>query len=303
VEPLAGQTGPKEKPAGSPGAEREEHFLRGQLRVRKASGRLSHARLARLVLFFALLASGFAAVWLAVARRGAPDLEIDRILVEGNERLSEGEILELIEVDAATNILTLNLDRTKRKLLRSAWVRDVELKRVLPATLTLQIVERTPVAVAALSELYLLAEDGTILDQLPPFYDLGKLVLVRGLSDGDGDVSADRAALGGRMAEALLADERLALLVSELDVTDGADSMTLHLRESPIALLVSEHTMISRLSEVVPLLGGIAERLPGVEVLDLRFQNRVYVRLNQPVPGETQGSTIAFDIVPGGAPF
>jgi hypothetical protein len=249
VEPLAGQTGPKEKPAGSPGAEREEHFLRGQLRVRKASGRLSHARLARLVLFFALLASGFAAVWLAVARRGAPDLEIDRILVEGNERLSEGEILELIEVDAATNILTLNLDRTKRKLLRSAWVRDVELKRVLPATLTLQIVERTPVAVAALSELYLLAEDGTILDQLPPFYDLGKLVLVRGLSDGDGDVSADRAALGGRMAEALLADERLALLVSELDVTDGADSMTLHLRESPIALLVSEHTMISRLSK------------------------------------------------------
>jgi hypothetical protein len=281
---------------GKTGPEREEHFLRGQLRVRKASGRLSRARLALPGLLLLL-------VWIAIARRGAPELEIDRIFVEGNERLSEGEILELIEVHGATNILTLDLDETKRKLLRSAWVRDVELKRMLPATLTLQIVERTPVAVAALSELYLLAEDGTILDQLPPFYDMENLVLVRGLRDEDGGVSADRAALAGRMAEALIADERLALLVSELDVTEGADSTTLRLRESPLALLVSERTMVSRLSEVVPLLAGIAERLPRVQVLDLRFQNGVYVRLNQPDPGETQGSTLTGVIVPGGAPF
>jgi cell division protein FtsQ len=291
------------KPAGSPGPEREERYLRGQLRVRRASGRLSRARLARLVLFCILFAAGVSGVWMAVVRRGAPDLEIDRILVEGNERLSEGEILELVEVDEKTNILTLDLDETKRKLLRSAWVRDVELKRMLPATLTLQIDERTPVAVAALSELYLLAEDGTILDQLPPFYDMGKLVLVRGLREEDGSVSADRAALAGRLAEALLTDERLMPLVSELDVAGGVDSLTLRLRQSPLVLLASAPTMVSRLSEVVPLLAGIAERLPGLEVLDLRFQNRVYARLKQPVPGETQGSTFTGVIVPGGAPF
>ena len=313
MEPLKGMTGLPEKPAkpgGPPGPERE-HFLRGQLRVRKASGRISRVRLARLVLLLALLGLGVGAVWMTIARGGAPELEIDRIFVEGNERLSEGEILELIEVGATANILTLDLDETKRKLLRSAWVKDVELKRMLPATLTLQIVERTPVAVAALSELYLLAEDGTILDQLPPFYDMGKLVLVRGLSDEAGGVSSDRAALAGRMAEALLADERLALLVSELDVAEGADSITLRLRQSPLTMLVSEKTMVSRLLEIVPLLAGIAERLPGVKVLDLRFQNRVYVRL-QPVPGETQGTTLTgltgltgFTgvIVPGGAPF
>jgi hypothetical protein len=293
-------------PAGPPGPDREQHFLRGQLRVRKASGRLSRARLARLVLFCLLFAGGLAGLWTAVVRRGAPDLEIDRILVEGNERLSEGEILELIEVDEKTSILTLDLDETKRKLLRSAWVRDVELKRMLPATLTLQIVERTPVAVAALSELYLLAEDGTILDQLPPYYDMGKLILVRGLRDRDGSASFDRAALAGRMAEALLTDERLMLLVSELDVAGGADSMTLRLRQSPLVLLVSAPTMVSRLSEVMPLVAGITERLPGLEVLDLRFQNRVYARLNRPFPGETQGSTLPGSpgvIVPGGAPF
>jgi len=278
----------------------EEHFLRGQLRVRKASGRLSGARIARLFLLIAMLGAGVAAMWILFHRGGGADLEIDRILVEGNERLSEGEILELIEVEEATNILTLDLNETKRKLLRSAWVKDVELKRMLPATLTLEIVERTPVAVAVLSELYLLAEDGTILDQLPPYYDLGKLVLVRGLADAAGAVSAERAALAGRMAEALLADERLSLWISELDVEGGSDSVTLRPRESPVALLVSEESMMPRLREVAPLLEGIGKRLPAMEVLDLRFQNRVYVRLTETLPGTTQGSTVP---VPGGAPF
>ncbi|HEY7820746.1 MAG TPA: FtsQ-type POTRA domain-containing protein [Vicinamibacteria bacterium] len=283
---------------GTPGP--EEHFLRGQLRFRRASGRVSGARLRRVFLAILTMVMALAALWIAFRRSGGADLEIDRILVEGNERLSEGEILELIEVEAATSILTLDLGETRRKLLRSAWVKDVELKRMLPATLTLEIVERTPVAVAALSELYLLAEDGTILDQLPPFYDVGKLVLVRGLADQAGRVSADRAALAGRMAEALLADERLSLWISEVDVAEGPDSVTLRLRDSPLSILVSEGSMVPRLNEVAPLLAGLGERLPGMEVLDLRFQNRVYVRLTETPPGETEGSTVA---VAGGAPF
>ncbi len=302
MEPLKGKPEKPEKP-GIARPEPGGHFLRGQLRVRKASRRLSAARLGRLFLVFAVLASASAGVAVLLLRGGAPDLEIDRILVEGNVRLSEGEILELIEVDKAANIFTLDLDETKEKLLRSTWVKDVELKRMLPATLTLEIVEHTPVAVAFLSELYLLAEDGTILDQLPPFYDMGKLILVRGLANDAGAVEAERAALAGRMAEALLAHERLSLLISELDVTDGADSVALRLRASPVTLLVSEPTMASQLSEVVPLLEGMGERLPGLEVLDLRFQNRVYARSNKTIVvprGETAGSTIP---IPGGAPF
>lgn len=277
----------------APKSDREERFLRGQLRVRKTSRRMPKLRL---LAFFALLTLSAGAVWMAIARGRAPELAIDRILVVGNERLSEGEILELIEVRDSTNILTLDLDETRRKLLRSSWVKDVELKRMLPATLTLEIVERSPVAALALSELYLLAEDGTILDQVPPFYDLGKLVLVRGVSGGD----AEGAALAGEVAGALSSDERLSLLVSEVDVGGGASSVALRLRESPLTLLVSRQSMVPRLLEVVPLLAGIEERLPALEVLDLRFDSRVYARWNEISPGESQGSAV---IVPGGAPF
>jgi hypothetical protein len=273
---------------GKPEREPEEHFLRGQLRVRRAPpprGRLSWARLARLGLLLVLLGLLGGAIGRSFIRAGSPELSIDRILVVGNDRLTEGEILELIDVTEATNILTLDLDETREKLLRSTWVKNVELKRVLPATLTLQITERTPVAVAVLSSLYLLAGDGTILDQLPPFYDASKLVLVHGIQNESGTLSAERAALAGRLAAALLAEERLSLLVSELDVSEGPRSVKVRLRESTVALLVSEPSMVSRLLETVPLLTGLAEKFPSVGILDLRFEHRFYARGMKPVPG------------------
>ncbi|MGH9333561.1 MAG: cell division protein FtsQ/DivIB, partial [Vicinamibacteria bacterium] len=265
-------------PKGPERREQDLRFLRGQLHRQRATRRVGRLRLSRLALVLSL-ALAAAGVWAAVGSGRAPELDVDRILVEGNERLSDGEIRELIDVDETTNLLTLNLEEVRGKLLRSAWVRDVELKRMLPSTISLQIAERTPVAIAVLDELYLLAEDGTLLDQLPPFYDVKRLVLVRGIRGPHGiGVSPERSALAGRMADALLSDERLSTLVSELDVAGGADSMVLRLREPAVTLLASERTMVSRLLEIVPLLSGIRDRLPSLEIVDLRFQKRVYLR-------------------------
>lgn len=290
---------PPERPERHERPEREDRFLRGQLRSRRASRRLGRSRLVKLSLFLLISAAAGAGLW-AFAIELAPRLGVQRILVEGNERLSDGEILELVEVDERTNILTLDLNQVKQKLLRSAWVRNVELKRLLPATLTLRIVERAPVAVAVLDDLYLLAEDGTILDQLPPQYDTSRLVLVRGLRAGAANVDPERAATAGRMAEALVKNERLLSMISELDVTDGASSVGLRLRKPAITILGSETTMISRLSKVVPLLSGLIDRFPSLAVVDLRFQNRIFLRLNQPAPVELYTSAA---VAPGGVSF
>jgi hypothetical protein len=279
-------------------SERDERFLRGDLSSGRSVRRRSRLRRVSLILTLAALAG--AGIWTAVASGRAPELAVYRILVEGNERLSDGEILELVEIDEDTNILTLDLEELKRKLLRSAWVRDVELKRVLPGTLTLEIVERAPVAVALLDELYLLAEDGTVLDQLSPHFDTSKLVLARGLRSASGAVSPERAALAGRAAKALLGDERLAVAASEIDVSEGAASISLRLRAPAVKLLLSEETLVSRLVEALPLLDGIRERYPTLAVVDLRFRDRMYLRFTESTPGEITSST---DVVPGGAPF
>lgn len=282
-----------------------ERFLRGRRKRGQPARRIGRLLLRSVTLVLVLVSLATALVWTVSAFSQAPELMVHRVLVDGNEQLSDGEILELLDFSERANILMLDLEEVRSKLLRSAWVREVDVERILPATLKLEIHERQPVAVAVLDELYLLASDGTMLDQLSPHYAIEELVLVRGLGSGEGVIS-DRAALAGRLAEDLVSDERLSMLVSEVDVSGGPHSVELRLREPTVSVLVDGDTMVERLTEVVPLLGGIHERYTDVEVVDLRFEGRAYLRLKDEIESTTSAggdryARAAFRS--GGAPF
>jgi cell division septal protein FtsQ len=285
-----------------------ERFLRGRHKRTRPKRRLGKILFKGLFLLVGLIVLASALVWTATAFGRAPGLNVNRVLVEGNQQLSDGEILELLEFSEGANILMLDLEAVRAKLLRSAWVSAVEVERVLPSTLKLEIRERQPVAIAVLDELYLMASDGTMLDQLSPRYDIEKLVLARGLRDESGLV-LERAALAGRLADELSRDNRLMMLVSEIDVSEGDDSVTLQLRAPAVTALVHGDTMVERLLEVVPLLDGIEKNYAELDVVDLRFKGRAYLRLrDQPDTTETTGSGESAKfaravLATGGAPF
>jgi cell division protein FtsQ len=223
-----------------------------------------------------LVAAGF---WTAAAAGRAPELAVSRIRVEGNQRLADGEILEALDLRQGANILNLDLEELKQKLLRSPWIKDVQLTRMLPATLTLRVVERRPLGVAVLDRLYLMDEDGTFLDELGPRYADLTPPLVRGLNGDDANLSHESAALAGRVLGALASRERLLAAVSEVDVSEGPRAIRLLLRNPPLTVLLAEDDLIPRLAEMLPLTEGILERFPYVEAVDLRFEGRVYLRL------------------------
>lgn len=283
-----------------------ERFLRGQRRANRGPRRLSRSTFRRLAILLALLTLVGVGIWTAAAAGRAPELMVNRIWVEGNERLSDGEILELLELDEQAYILSLDLEQLRQKLLRSAWVSEVELTRVLPATLTLHITERLPVGIAVLDELYLLAADGVILDQLGAHHNsVNDLLVIRGIGSDErpgasvgsgGGVARGRAELAGRIASSIVAEPNLSRTVSELDVTSGPDSVRLHLRRPEITMLVSEESLPDRLLDVVPLLEDIMKVYPALELVDLRFRGRIYLRLHQPTPAEARVS----DEIPGG---
>ena len=61
-------------------------------------------------------------------------LEVNRIVVHGNERLSKGEVLAVLSGLRGESLLWTDLDAWRRRLLSSPWVRDAALRRSLPAT-------------------------------------------------------------------------------------------------------------------------------------------------------------------------
>jgi cell division septal protein FtsQ len=274
-------------------AEPAERFLRRAGRPRRATRRGVRPLLRGAAALSALLALAALGFWTAAAASRARELAVSRIVVEGNQRLSGGEILETLGLYQSANILALDLPELKQKLLRSPWIKDAELARVLPGTLTLRIVERAPVGIAVLDRLYLMDEEGVLLDELTPRYRDLPLPLVRGLSR-EGTLSPERAALSGRVLAAVRADPRLESALSELAVSEaeeGPPLVRLSLRHPPLALLAREKDLVPRLREVLPLATELAARFPELAEVDLTFRDRIYLRLPAAVAPAVEPAT------------
>src|SRR5215207_10388605 len=126
-------------------------------------------RLARYGL--AVLVVGYTGYRATVLVLHASALQVRRIAVHGNVRISSGEVQALVDGLRGSSILTADLESYKRRLLESPWVADVALRRVLPSTVEVFVSERRPMGLCRLgSTLYLIDAGGTLIDEFGPQY-------------------------------------------------------------------------------------------------------------------------------------
>lgn len=72
----------------------------------------------------------------------SPFFDLRRIEISGIERVSEQEMLEASGLSLGQNSLSLNIFEVWEKLAAMPWVRDVTVRRVLPRTMQISVVER-----------------------------------------------------------------------------------------------------------------------------------------------------------------
>lgn len=259
----------------------DRHFRRAQVRPTRRRGwrRLLGWRALRTALIFgALVYAGYRGVALVV---GASGLRIDRIVVRGNERMSTGEVLAALGGLKGQNILFVDLQAFRTTLLDSAWVADASLRRVVPSTVEVTVMERVPMGLGRLgTRLYLVDQDGTVIDEFGPQYTEFDLPIIDGLATstrGGGTVDPRHVALASRVMSALSARPDVAQQVSQIDVTDPHDAVVM-LKGDPALLHIGNERFIERLQSYVELAPTLRERVPEIDYVDLRFEERVYVR-------------------------
>jgi cell division protein FtsQ len=247
---------------------------RGRLR------RLFSWRVGRPILLVGVLMyAGYRAFALAFT---ADALQVSRIRVHGNVRLSNGEVQTIIRDLQGTNILSANLVKARSALLRSPWVAEVALRRVLPSTIDVYVSERRPFGLCRLgNQLYLIDRDGTVLDEFSPRYAEFDLPIVDGLvrspRKGKPTIDETRAELAARVVDAIQGHEELVKRVSQIDVSDAHDAVIL-LDDDPALLHVGEERFRERLQSYLEIAGALKERIPDIDYVDLRFEQRVYVK-------------------------
>ena len=223
---------------------------------------------------------GYAGYEASVFALESPWLAVQHVTVRGNHRLSPGEVSGLVVDLTGENILTTDLTRWRERVLASSWVAEVSLRRRLPATMEIDVVERQPIGIARLgSELYLVDAMGAVIDQFGPRYADCSLPVVDGLlSSGPKGVAIDP--LRSQLVAQLVADVRtepaLAALVSQVDVSDP-DDVHVILNGDPAIVRLGSEQFLKRLESYVQLREALQMRVPHIDYVDLRFENRVYV--------------------------
>jgi len=214
-----------------------------------------------------------------VARVGM--LQVERIVVHGNERLSKGEVLGMLDGLRGQSLFGTDLDMWRRRLLASSWVRDAALRRSLPSTVDVAISERMPVGVSRVGEgMYLVDERGILIDQYGPRYADLDLPIIDGLATPSSDgTTADsgRAELAARIIASIRTKPDLARRLSQIDVNDLHNASVI-LTGDPAVIYLGDDQFVQRLQQYVELAAALRARVPGIDYVDLRFDDRIYVR-------------------------
>jgi cell division protein FtsQ len=200
---------------------------------------------------------------------GAPALAVAQVSVRGNERLSTGEVLAIVDGLRGRNILSVDLARWQKRLLASPWVEEATLRRVLPSRIDIVIRERRPMGIGRLAgTLYLVDARGVVIDEYGPNHADIDLPVIDGLAGRPNDhvsaVDEGRAMLAARVIAALEPRPDLARRVSQIDVTDAHDAVVI-LEGDTAMLRLGEQEFADRIPAYLDLAPALRERVADID--------------------------------------
>lgn len=204
-------------------------------------------------------------------------LSIDRIMVRGNNRMATEDLLSVLAPLRGESIVGTDLDAWRMRLQSLPWIRDAVLRRSLPSTLEVTVSEREPIGIGrGKGRLFLVDEQGRIIDDYGPQYSDVDLPIVDGLAL-DGGPDDVRGGLAARVIQALRSKPAIARRLSQVVVTDAHNAAVI-VDGDPALIYVGEDRFLARLESYLDLAGALRQRVADIDYVDLRFDERIYVR-------------------------
>lgn len=100
---------------------------------------------------------------------------LDTVIIRGNKNLDNNDIIECLDADVGTPVLALDLKKIHGNLEQLNWVENVSVRRCLPKTMEVNIIEKEPVAIWQNNQkLSLIDSEGSIIvsDKIENFVGL-----------------------------------------------------------------------------------------------------------------------------------
>ena len=209
---------------------------------------------------------------------GLPYFRVAEIQVEGNLQLAKEEVIAALRMPPGISILEVNLPALAGRLLENPWIKEASIRRRLPLSLEVRVVERMPEAVFIANRRYLLSADGVILreldeDELPTLPTL-RAASPRAVTIGQRILSSEMAQGLSIWRQFQLANALQGERAHEIAIgRDGSYQVNLG-QEMPVIRVHAQDMegQLRRLGAALAASGGGLDRFGEV---DLRFRDRV----------------------------
>ncbi|QGG95543.1 cell division protein FtsQ/DivIB [Actinomarinicola tropica] len=174
-----------ERPPSPPGIDARIRARR--IEVRRSEGR----RRLRKLIVLVVLTLVVAAAWAATR---SPLLDVDEVVVRGAARSGEAAVTEATGIVRGETLTDLDLDAARTRVAALPWVAEATVHRSWGGTVSVEVVERVPVAVVAGADgrSWLVDREAVVLDEASATDVVAGHVVVEGASP---------AAVGGRVED------------------------------------------------------------------------------------------------------
>jgi len=224
------------------------------------------------VIILSLLGVAVVAYLVIHSLRAITFFPVSEICVTGNRHLTDEELRSLSGVQVQTSLLALSGTAVSRQLLKSPWIRSVNVRKQFPETLSLVINEAEPFALLDMKgRLFLVDEKGTLLEELRdnpvPF-----LPVIAGDPFQQKEGFSEALSLAKVMNEKGFTAERDQIEI----IADRPEELTVIMDGTRVKIGSGDYEQ--KLERLITLEEEVRNRGIPVEYIDLRFANRAVVK-------------------------
>jgi len=208
-------------------------------------------------------------------------LQVEAIEVSKLRHLSRDEVVELTGVRPGDSMLGLRLRRIGEQLAKNPWIESVQVRRYFPHTLSIEVVEREPVAVINMGFLYYMDAKGEVFKPLTQGDSLN-FPVITGITEEElaRDPKGTKEMLTGAVAlmNMLKKGSSFTLAdVSEIHIDKGF-GLTLFTVAGGVPVRLGTEGYEAKLARFATVYGELKEQMAAVEYIDCDYQDKIIVK-------------------------